>query len=69
MAPTPPSTAAFLEKVSPKYAVIPAVKIINTGHPDSTVLQNLESIGSVILRTDQLGTIIIRSDGTLLTQL
>lgn len=63
------STTAFLEKVTPKYAIISCGKNNKYGHPDSTVLQNLESIGSVILRTDQLGTIIIRSDGTLLTQL
>ena len=63
------STTAFLEKVSPKYAIISCGKNNKYGHPDSTVLQNLESIGSAVLRTDQLGTIIIRSDGTLLTQL
>lgn len=63
------STAAFLEKVSPKYAVISCGKNNKYGHPDSITLQNLESVGSVILRTDLDGTIIIRSDGVLLTQL
>lgn len=63
------STAAFLEKVSPKYAVISCGKNNRYGHPDSITLQNLESVGSVILRTDLDGTIIIRSDGVLLTQL
>lgn len=63
------STAAFLEKVSPKYAVISCGKNNRYGHPDSITLQNLESVGSVILRTDLDGTIIIRSNGVLLTQL
>lgn len=63
------STAAFLEKVSPKYAIISCGKNNRYGHPDSITLQNLESVGSIILRTDLDGTIIIRSDGVLLTQL
>ena len=61
------STMEFLKAVQPKYAVISVGKDNGYGHPHQEVLERLESIGSTILRTDELGTIVFQSDGESLT--
>lgn len=61
------STKEFLQTVSPKYAVISVGKVNRYGHPSEHVLNRLKEVGATILRTDQLGTIIIRSDGKSIT--
>lgn len=58
------STKEFLQAVSPKFAVISVGKVNRYGHPSEHVLNRLQDVGATILRTDKLGTIIIRSDGT-----
>lgn len=57
------STAEFLEEVSPEYAVISAGKENKYGHPHEAVLDRLAAVGAKTLRTDEMGTIIIKSDG------
>jgi beta-lactamase superfamily II metal-dependent hydrolase len=58
------STAeSFLKKVSPKYAIISVGADNSYGHPAQTTLDKLNATGSIIYRTDQDGTIIIKSDG------
>ena len=57
------STPEFLQAVTPAYAVISAGKGNAYGHPHEEVLERLEAVHAKILRTDQLGTIILRSDG------
>ncbi len=53
----------FLNKVNPQYAVI-SVGINNSyGHPDNIVINKLNNINASIYRTDELGTIIMTSDG------
>lgn len=52
----------FLNKVTPEYAVI-SVGSNNYGHPASDVLQRLAASDVQVLRTDELGTIIIETDG------
>ena len=57
------STPEFLQAVAPRYGVISVGKGNRYGHPSEKVLENLRNVGAVIPRTDELGTIIIRSDG------
>lgn len=52
----------FLEKVSPKYALISSAKGNSYGHPHGEVLDILKSFGVEILRTDTLGTIVFTCD-------
>lgn len=61
------STEEFLQAVQPEYAVISVGKSNEYGHPHKNVLDRLNGIGATILRTDQLGTIIIGSDGESIT--
>jgi competence protein ComEC len=58
------STDEFLKAVSPRLAVISVGTDNLYGHPSSDVLASLSRIGAHTLRTDKLGTIVIRSDGT-----
>ncbi len=52
----------FLNKVDPVIAVISVGKN-NYGHPSPEIIERLESRNIKIYRTDQKGTIIIRTDG------
>ena len=61
------STKSFLERVSPKYAVIEVGEDNKYGHPDATTLKKLKDIGAEIYRTDEDGTIRIQSDGENIT--
>ena len=59
------STKEFIEAVSPEYAVISCGRDNVYGHPHEETLSALE--GVTVLRTDELGTIVFRSDGEELT--
>lgn len=60
------STEGFVEAVRPRLALV-SVGAANTyGHPSPEVMQRLTAAGATVLRTDQLGTIVLRSDGTTL---
>ena len=61
------STMEFLKAVQPKYAVISVGKDNGYGHPHTEVLERLDKIGTKVLRTDELGTIVFQSDGNILT--
>lgn len=58
---------SFLQKVSPKYAVIEVGKGNSYGHPTASTLAKLQKIGAQIFRTDESGTIIFTSDGKTIT--
>lgn len=61
------STSAFLDAVHPRVAVI-SVGVGNSyGHPSSEVVRSLLDRGVMVLRTDQLGSIVVRTDGHSLT--
>lgn len=51
------SSEIFLEKVTPKFAVISLGKENRYGHPHEEALQRLQKTGATILRTDEKGTI------------
>ena len=53
----------FLNEVSPDYAVISVGKGNAYGHPHEEPLSRLNQAGVTILRTDELGTIVARTDG------
>ncbi len=57
------STANFLKKVSPKYAVVSVGEGNMYGHPHNQVLNRLERFGAEIYRTDINGSITLISDG------
>lgn len=53
----------YVATVKPEYAVISAGKDNKYGHPNQETLDTLNKSGIKILRTDQSGTIIFKSDG------
>lgn len=61
------NTAAFLAAVQPAYAVISAGRGNDFGHPHGSVLRRLAASGARVLRTDQLGTVRLVSDGETVT--
>lgn len=61
------SSAAFIKAIAPKYSVISVGKDNSYGHPDSIILNRLNTMGVEVLRTDELGTIVFTSDGKNLT--
>lgn len=61
------SSAAFLQRVQPKIAVISCGKDNEYGHPHKETLQSLAAVGATVYRTDQNGTILCTSDGKTVT--
>lgn len=61
------STPEFLDAVAPCVALV-SVGAGNTyGHPDPEVVASLAERGAIVLRTDQLGSLVTRTDGRTLT--
>lgn len=56
------SSKEFLRAVQPKIAVISAGKDNPYGHPHREVVERLTSLGVEILRTDEMGDIVITAD-------
>lgn len=60
------STAVFLDAVQPRVALL-SVGVANSyGHPSPRVLQSLDERGVHLLRTDDDGTIVVSTDGSVL---
>jgi len=57
------SSDAFLDAVHPDLAVISVGAGNMYGHPSNDVLHALSRVGAEVLRTDQAGTVIVRTDG------
>lgn len=53
----------FIAKTSPEISVISVGKNNRYGHPNAEVITQLEESGSLILRTDQVSTFTLSSDG------
>ena len=58
------TSAEFLAALRPELAIISSGKNNSYGHPAPQVLTNLLQATSSILRTDQLGTLEVVTDGT-----
>ena len=52
-------SAAFLEEISPDYALISCGKNNDYGHPHDVTLSRLEEVGAEIYRTDHSGTLVV----------
>jgi competence protein ComEC len=61
------STDEFLSAVSPSTAIISVGADNPYGHPSADVLAALTRVGARVVRTDKLGTIIVRTDGRAIT--
>lgn len=61
------SSLDFVSRVSPQYAVIEVGKGNSYGHPSQEIVNRWQNAGAEVLRTDQLGNIVIMSDGENLT--
>ena len=57
------SSKAFLEAMTPEYAVISCGAGNSFGHPTGEVLSRLEAVGADVKRTDLLGEILFACDG------
>ena len=57
------SSAKFLQKVHPQYAIISVGKDNDYGFPKKVILDKLEYLNATIYRTDLNGTIIVSSNG------
>ncbi len=57
------STAEFLQRVQPRYAVISAASPSPFGHPHQEVVDRLRQAGAHILQTSSCGAITISTDG------
>ena len=60
------SSVTFLEAVAPELAII-SVGSNPHGHPHTVVLQSLAKVGATVWRTDELGSVVITSNGTAYT--
>ena len=61
------STATFLKKVNPSYAVIQVGQDNEYDHPKQVTLDKLNKLNTLTYRTDEQGTIILTSDGENIT--
>ena len=57
------SSAEFLDAVRPRIALVSVGLGNSYGHPSAAVMAMLASRGAQVLRTDRLGTIVVRTDG------
>ena len=61
------SSQAFMDAVSPAYAVISCGEGNSYGHPHAEVLNRFRSMGIQVFRTDEQGSVVAESDGTGIT--
>ena len=57
------SSLEFLNAVKPKYAIIGVGEKNKFGHPSNNTIQNLKSKNAKVYRTDEMGEIVIITDG------
>ena len=57
------SSAEFITATSPRLAVISVGKENKFGHPSRRVVRRWQQAGATVIRTDQQGSIILKTDG------
>lgn len=57
------SSAEFLNRVYPSVAVIQSGSGNSYGHPHDEAIERIEACGAEILRCDNLGTVVLSTDG------
>ncbi|HEY2377208.1 MAG TPA: DNA internalization-related competence protein ComEC/Rec2 [Gemmatimonadaceae bacterium] len=57
------SSGPFLDAVRPRIALVSVGAGNSYGHPSAAVMATLAARGAQVLRTDRLGTIVVRTDG------
>lgn len=61
------SSVSFLNKVTPKYAIISVGEGNSYAHPHDITFSKLKDVGAKVYRTDRDGTIVASSDGENIT--
>ena len=61
------TSPTFLAAVRPRVALISVGAGNRYGHPGARVVEDLAGIGALVLRTDRSGSVVIRTDGRMLT--
>ncbi|MDB4907556.1 MAG: internalization-related competence protein ComEC/Rec2 [Gemmatimonadetes bacterium] len=57
------STPEFLDAVRPRLALVSVGAGNRYGHPSADVMSRLARAGAQVVRTDRLGTVVVRTDG------
>jgi competence protein ComEC len=57
------SSEPFLRAVAPRFIIISAGRDNEYGHPHPAMLARAEALGAVVLRTDEMGTVELATDG------
>ena len=61
------STHDFLAAVRPRIALVSVGAGNGYGHPSAEIMGALATVGAEVLRTDRLGTVVVRTDGVALS--
>ena len=62
------TSEAFLQAVSPRFAVISCGRDNSYGHPNAQTLNRLKNAGAAVSRTDEEGTVRFTCNGTSFSQ-
>ncbi len=61
------SSLPFLQAVQPQIIIVSAGVDNRFGHPAPEMLERAAAVGAIVLRTDELGSIIVTTDGTMMS--
>lgn len=61
------TSVEFLDKVNPQFAIISVGEKNNYNHPHKAILSRFENRNIKLYRTDEMGTITAKSNGTIIT--